>query len=132
MGNPQRRFAQDQLPEADAPIHVAFASSTHTVNGVAAATASSTFQMKASQHHIIATSAEADATAIVKLPSKAEAVGQFYYIEAPTGATAGDISVYDKEAGTEITTYGDLDADDDHVLFYCTGTKWLMIFDGVA
>ena len=132
MGRPQDRLNQDRLPEAEGPIYVAFASSTHTINGVAAPVASSTFQMKPGQHHIVAISAESDDTAIVKLPSKAEAIGQFYYIEAPTGATAGDISVYDKEAGSEITTYGDLDADDDHVLFYCTGTKWLMIFDGVA
>lgn len=74
----------------------------------------------------------ADAAGIVVLPSKAEAIGKFYYICAPTGATAGDISVYDKEAGTEITTYGDMDADDDHAIFYCDGVKWRTWLNGVA
>jgi hypothetical protein len=62
----------------------------------------------------------------------AEAAGKFYFIVAPTGAAGGDISVRQKGTATEVSTYGDLDADDDHVLFFCTGERWLMIFDGVA
>jgi hypothetical protein len=74
----------------------------------------------------------ADASGIVTLPSKAEACGKAYYICAPTGATAGDISVYDKEAAAEVTTLGDLDADDDYVIFWSDGVVWRCLLDGVA
>jgi hypothetical protein len=90
------------------------------------------YKMKQGDRCVIATSENADGSGILYLPSKAEAAGKSYYICAPTGATGGDISVYDKEAGTEIATYGDLNADDDHVIFYCDGRLWRMIFDGVA
>lgn len=91
-----------------------------------------TYAMKAGDTCIIATSEAADAAGIITLPSKAEAVGKFYYICAPTGAAGGDISVYDKEAGSEISTYGDMDADDDHAIFYTDGRLWRTVFDGVA
>ena len=94
--------------------------------------ANTPYQLGPNDTVVIATTVLADAAAIITLPSKAEAVGKMYYICAPTGATDGDISVYDKEAGTEITTYGDLDADDDHVIFFCDGRLWRTLFDGVA
>lgn len=90
------------------------------------------YQLVPGENVVRATSENADGSAIIKLPSKAECVGQFYYIAAPTGATGGDISVYDKESGAEIATYGDLDADDDHVMFFCDGVVWRMVLDGVA
>lgn len=90
------------------------------------------YQIKPYEQIIHATSENADGSAILTLPSKALAAGKFYYISAATGATAGDISVYDKEAGAEITTYGDLDADDDHVLLFCDGIQWRVVLDGVA
>lgn len=80
--------------------------------------------------HVV--TALADAAAIIYLPAVADAVGRFYYICATTGATAGDISVYSKETGAEITTYGDLDADDDHVVFFSDGINWRVVLDGVA
>ncbi|RLF03878.1 MAG: hypothetical protein DRJ64_07770 [Thermoprotei archaeon] len=92
----------------------------------------SPYVMKPTEHSIIAITALADAAAIITLPSLQEAMGQFYYICAPTGATAGDISVYEKETGAEFSTYGDLDADDDHVLLFSDGLKWRVVLDGVA
>jgi len=94
--------------------------------------ANTPYQLQPGDTCVIATTALADAAAIITLPSKAEAVGKFYYICAPTGASAGDISVYDKEAGSEITTYGDMDADDDHAIFFTDGRLWRTVFDGVA
>jgi hypothetical protein len=90
------------------------------------------YQMKPDQQVMHFTTALGDAAAIVILPSKAEAVGRMYYICATTGSTGGDISVYDKETGAEISTYGDLDADDDHVIFFCDGINWRVLLDGVA
>lgn len=90
------------------------------------------YQLKPFQQVVHAVSANADGSAIIYLPSKAQAAGKFYYICATTGATGGDISVYDKEAGTEITTYGDMDADDDHAIFFCDGRNWRVWLDGVA
>ena len=78
------------------------------------------------------TTALADAAAIVYLPPVTESVGQSYYICAPTGATGGDISVYTREAGSEIDTYGDMDADDDHAIFYSDGKNWRVALNGVA
>lgn len=90
------------------------------------------YQMKPGDHVVHATSTEADGTGIIYLPSIAEAAGKFYYICAPTGATAGDISLYIKETGAELTTNGDMDADDDHILLFCDGKNWRTILDGVA
>lgn len=87
-------------------------------------TAAPTYQMKPSDQNIIAVSSAADAAAIITLPSIAEACGKFYCIVAPTGAAGGDISVYEKETGAELTTYGDMDADDDWVILYSDGRKW--------
>lgn len=95
-------------------------------------TASPTYQMKASDNVISFVSSAADAVAIVTLPSLAEAVGQHYYIVAPTGAAGGDISLYEKETGVELTTNGDMDADGDHLLLYSNGVAWLTRLDGVA
>ena len=73
-----------------------------------------------------------DGVAIVTLPSYAEAAGKFYYIKAPNGSTGGDLSIYEKETGAELATYGDMDADNDNALFFCTGQAWVVAFDGVA
>jgi len=91
-----------------------------------------TYQMKPSDQNIIAYSDQADDAAILTLPSLAEAAGKFYYVCAPTGATAGDISLYEKETGAEFATNGDMDADDDYILLYSDGRKWRTIIDGVA
>ena len=91
-----------------------------------------TYQMRVSDTVLIAISSGADAAGIITLPSLAEAVGKFYFISAPTGATGGDISLYEKETGAELTTYGDLDADDDHVILFSDGTKWRIALNGVA
>lgn len=93
-----------------------------------------TYQMKPSDNVLFVdtTNAGGDAVAIVTLPSLVESVGQLYFIQAPVGATGGDLSVYEKETGAELTTYGDMDADNDHAIFYSTGQVWLTLFDGVA
>lgn len=90
------------------------------------------YVMKPTEHNIIAITALDDTNAIIVLPSLDEAIGQSYYICAPTGATAGDITVQEKETGAVFTTYGDLDADDDHVMLFSDGLKWRVVLDGVA
>jgi len=95
------------------------------------AAAGLTYQMQVSDTILIVTSSGADAAGIVTLPSLAEAAGRFYFIVAPTGATAGDISLYEKETGSEFAR-GDMDADDDHLLLFSDGVKWRVILDGVA
>lgn len=95
-------------------------------------TAVPTYTMRPGDTVIIGISEVADASGIIYLPSKAEAVGKFYYICAPTGAAGGDLSIYDKEAGSEISTYGDMDADDDHAIFFTDGRKWRVVLNGVA
>jgi len=95
-----------------------------------------TYQMKpGDQIMIIGLHTVADDSVILTLPAKAQAAGKFYYICVPdvdNPGTTGDVSVYDKEAGTEIATYGDLDADDDHIMFYCDGRLWRAFYNGVA
>ena len=88
--------------------------------------------MKPGDAVIIAISAAADAVAIIVLPSLQEACGKFYSISAPTGATGGDISVYEKETGAELATYGNMNADLDHAIFFSDGANWRTVLDGVA
>lgn len=95
-------------------------------------TAVPTYQMKPGDYCISVVSEVADGSGIVTLPSLAEACGHHYYIEAPTGATGGDISLYEKETGAELATNGDMDADADHILLYAAPTQWLTRLDGVA
>ena len=90
------------------------------------------YKMGVEETVVFATSENADGSGVLYLPPVTEAVGRMYYIVAPTGATGGDISVYTREAGSEITTYGDMDADDDHAIFFSDGKNWRTIFDGVA
>ena len=86
-----------------------------------------TYQMKPTDTCMVVTSDAADAAGILYLPSMVEAAGKLYYIIAPTGATAGDISVTIKETATELATYGDMDADADWALFFCDGIGWRLI-----
>ena len=95
-------------------------------------TASPTYQMKPEDKLCQFISSAADAIAIVTLPSLGESAGNFYYIQAPTGATGGDISLYEKETGAELATNGDMDADNDDLLLFSTGKEWFTIVDGVA
>ena len=77
-------------------------------------------------------SAAADTAAIVTLPPAASMPLAMILILAPTGATGGDISVYDEETGGEISTYGDMDADLDRCIFISNGINWKEIFEVVA
>lgn len=72
--------------------------------------------------------AESGSAAVeVTLPPKAEAVlGTVYTIHAPAGAS-NDVSVLDCETATEISTYGDLDADGDLIGVVCTGELWAVV-----
>jgi len=67
-----------------------------------------------------------DNTIDIVLPSKAEAVNKMYFIHAPEGNTY-DVSVIERENATEISTYGDLDDDDNTLLLYCSGYKWIVL-----
>jgi len=82
------------------------------------------YQMKAIDRNIIADSS--GNVVVLTLPPMSEAAGKFYSIEAPSGATA-DVSVNIKETATEIATYGDLNADDDYLLLFCTGITWKVV-----
>ena len=93
------------------------------------------YYLKVGEQVVIAVTALSDAAAIIYLPSVAEAAGRFYSFVAPTGATAGDISIYTRESGAEYTgggDDGDLDADNDYVVLYSDGVAWRTIKDGVA
>ena len=85
-------------------------------NDVGTTSTSGIYKMKQPEF-IQAVSALADAAAIIYLPPAASCPLGIAGVHAPTGATGGDISVYDEETGAEISTYGDLDADNDHVVF---------------
>lgn len=78
------------------------------------------------------TSVTGDSKAIATLPSIAEAVGNLYYISAPEGATGGDLSLHEKETGQELATYGDMDADDEYNILFCTGIGWVAVKSSVA
>ena len=91
-----------------------------------------TYQMKPGDYCLSVISSAADDAGIVTLPSLAEACGHFYYIEAPTGAAGGDISLYEKETGAEYATNGDMDADGDYILLFAGPTAWRTVIDGVA
>jgi hypothetical protein len=134
MGKLQERTDADVLKKA--PLRLTCdANGKWTVDGstsVGTTATSGIYNMKPGDQVIIAISAAADAAAILVLPSLQEAAGLFYYISAPTGAAGGDISIYTKETGAEFATYGDLDADDDHVILFSDGVNWRVVLDGVA
>jgi hypothetical protein len=94
--------------------------------------AAPTYKMEPNDRCIVAYSSADDAAGIITLPAVPDAAGKFYYICAPTGASAGDISIYLKETAAEFTTYGDLDADDDYVFLYSDGRQWRLFISGVA
>lgn len=81
---------------------------------------------------ITAISAGSDGEAIIYLPPAASCPLGIAGVYAPTGATGGDISVYDEETGAEINTYGDLDADADVAVWISYGIGWTLLYDGVA
>jgi hypothetical protein len=95
-----------------------------------------TYQMKAGdQIMLIGLHTVADDSVILTLPSLAESAGKFYYVCIPdvnNPGTTGDCSVYEKETGAELTTYGDLDADGDYFMLYSDGRKWRVFVNGVA
>jgi uncharacterized membrane protein len=95
-------------------------------------TVAPTYQMKVSDSVISFVSSAADGAGIATLPSVAEAVGQSYYIVAPTGLAGGNISLYEKETGSALPTNGVMGADGDHLLLYATGVSWLAVVDGVV
>jgi hypothetical protein len=134
MGKLQERTDADVLKKA--PLRLTCdAAGLWSVDGVTSLGTTATsgiYNMKPGDQLIIAISAAADAAAILVLPGLQEAAGKFYYISAPTGAAGGDISVYEKETGTELATYGDLDADDDHFIIFSDGIQWRIVLDGVA
>jgi len=89
-----------------------------------------TYQMKASEKTVIITSGHSANTMTITLPPVQECAGQFYYIGAVAGATATTTLVDDgDDAGFANKT---LDADDDHILLYSTGHRWLIVTNGIA
>jgi hypothetical protein len=90
------------------------------------------YQMKPGDTVIIAISDFDDGNALIILPSLQEACGKFYSVSAPTAATDDDVIVKEKETGAVLATYGDLDADLDHAIYFSDGDKWRTVLDGVA
>ena len=86
------------------------------------------YQMKAGDQFIYANAA--DNVVVLTLPPMAVAVGKMYYIQALD--VSNDVSVNVHETATEISTYGDLDATDDAIGYFCTGEDWQQIFENVA
>lgn len=82
------------------------------------------YQMRPGDFTVVA---ESTSGVDVTLPAKIEAfAGMVYSVYAPAGAS-GDVSVIDKEAGTEIATYGDLDADGDLIAVTLAGEVWAVV-----
>ncbi len=118
MGKDQERIDAGLL--AKAPLHLTIT------------TSNTSYQLLPGDNMVYAITALGDGLAIIILPSLIEAVGKFYYIEATTGATGGDISLYEKETGAELATNGDMDADLDYLILFSDGYRWRTIVDGVA
>jgi hypothetical protein len=78
------------------------------------------------------TSVTGDGNAIATLPPLAEMTGKMICIKAPKAATGGDLSLYEHETGSELSTYGDLDADGDVVVLYCVGDAWVPLYETVS
>ena len=86
---------------------------------------SAAYSMKPGDFQVIADSS--DGAVVITLPAMAEAVpGRVYTVYAPSGAS-NDVSVNIKETATEISTYGDLDADGDTISVVCSGLSWVVV-----
>jgi len=90
------------------------------------------YQMKPGDTVIIAINGNGDGAGILVLPSLQEACGKFYSVSAPTASTGDDVIVYEKETGAVLATYGDLDTDLDHAIYFSDGANWRTVLDGVA
>ncbi len=96
---------------------------------------SKTYQMRVSDTvMVVTTTTGAVDTAIITLPSLAEAVGKLFYVCALFSGTNA-LSIYEKETGAIYAGDNDdgtLDATDDHVILFSDGIKWRTVLDGVA
>jgi len=92
-----------------------------------------TAQLDASDHigNGIAVFVTGAAAVTLTLPPMAEAIGKSYFVRAVNGISY-NVSVVDYETATEITTYGDMDANNDHAIFFCDGQYWIATYDGIA
>ena len=120
--NLQNRIAEEQRIGNDGEMKV--------INLVEADGAS-TYTMKASEHHLIVNSGHTDNTMTVTLPPVNECAGQIYYIGAPLGDTGNTTTVEDNNGDAAFSDLT-MDADDDHTLLYSTGSRWLVIYNGIA
>ena len=86
---------------------------------------SAAYSMKPGDFQIIAESAGGAFT--VTLPAMSEAIpGMVYTVYAPAGGTA-QVSVFNKETGLIIATYGVLDAAGDTLGVVCSGETWVVV-----
>ena len=93
---------------------------------------SKTYQMRVSDTVLIVTaSTGSTGDGIVTLPSLAEAVGKSYYV-CVTFSGSNDLSLYEKETGSELTTYGALGTTDDHVMLFSDGSQWRAVINGIT
>ena len=77
--------------------------------------------------------AAAATNTVITLPSMAEATGKFYYIGTNGQNTqSNEVSLTIKETAIELATNGDMDAEGDYLLMFCSGTSWVTVVDGVA
>jgi enoyl reductase-like protein len=136
MSNIEKFINASMKEEGNAIMHLNFSAAglvtdLNTSKDVGSTPTSGIYYMDA-PGCIIGVSALADTYAIIFLPPAQNCPGKTCVVHAPTGLAAGDISVWDHETGAIITTYGDLDADADHVIFISTGIGWVLEYDGVA
>ena len=96
---------------------------------------SKTYQMRVSDTVILVAAATgAVDTAIITLPSLAEAVGKFYFISVSFSGTNA-LSIFEKETGliyAGVAADGTLNTTGDHVILFSDGTAWRTILDGVV
>lgn len=86
---------------------------------------SADYEMGPADFQVVAESSAAAVT--ITLPPKCLAIpGMVYTIYAPAGASY-DVSVNENENDTEISTYGDLDANGDTLAVVCTGETWAVV-----
>lgn len=89
-----------------------------------------TIQLKPGETGLVIISGNAANTVTVTLPPVHQAAGQIVFINARAGATAATtVEDYNDDAGLSDLT---LDADDDHVLLYSTGERWLTLVNGIV
>jgi len=90
-----------------------------------------TYDMKSTDHIVIVNSGHTSNTMTLTLPPVQECAGGLYYIGAPLGDTGNTTTVEDNNGDAALSDLT-MDADDDHILLFSTGHRWLVVTQGIA